>query len=623
MFSKVLALASKFRVAIATALALGWLLPHRFCVPPARGIDPSWMLSLNWNIAHGAVFGKDVVFTYGPLGNWVTRLSVYLSPVPIILFRLFLIGSFLWLLYQVFSSVKNWLFTTLVLVALVFAAKFLSIDASLWVLFFVVFYLVMYHRYGHWLLLIVALVLSLLNLYIKLNSGVVSLLCVVGFLVLQVLEQKMRWYWFVGIAMGMAAAIAGFNAWFNVSFLLYAKGSLEIIKGYNESMLNDLEFPAVLVGGLVAVAVSMGYGFWLLRQRYSLSHLFFSALFTGLVFVSFKQGFVRAFDHELWFFTLMPFCALLWFFVLQNYSLSKTSQAVVAVVALVCMACCLPYWKLGYWPHNPFGTFTRLQKPTEPTNASGALHSAKLRRIIGNQTVDIFTIEADTYFRGQLNYRSRPVCQTYSTYTAYLDSINAAFFTSPTAPAFVLYCNRTLDKRNVGWDESKTKIALLSHYVYADTVLLPPRVVKHNVDTFVVLKRRPQPLRVHYRTLFDGEMAVNQPLTVPKVDGLVVASIAPRYTFVGTLAKIFYQPGMPQLAVAQAGGQVFRYSQPVPVLESGIIINRDFDTQVDALRFFGQQPDGPSAPVSLTWLSGKHNFKPKARLKLVAVTFQP
>lgn len=36
--------------------------------PIGRGLDPSWMLGLNMAHAQHLVYGKDIVFTYGPLG---------------------------------------------------------------------------------------------------------------------------------------------------------------------------------------------------------------------------------------------------------------------------------------------------------------------------------------------------------------------------------------------------------------------------------------------------------------------------------------------------------------------------------------------------------------------------
>src|SRR6185295_12222702 len=56
--------------------ALGWSLLYFLLVAciftfpemPGAGLDPSWRMALGYMFDHGMQFGRDVVFTYGPLG---------------------------------------------------------------------------------------------------------------------------------------------------------------------------------------------------------------------------------------------------------------------------------------------------------------------------------------------------------------------------------------------------------------------------------------------------------------------------------------------------------------------------------------------------------------------------
>jgi hypothetical protein len=36
--------------------------------PAEAGLDPSWVIGLHLGVANGFLFGKDILFTYGPLG---------------------------------------------------------------------------------------------------------------------------------------------------------------------------------------------------------------------------------------------------------------------------------------------------------------------------------------------------------------------------------------------------------------------------------------------------------------------------------------------------------------------------------------------------------------------------
>src|SRR5580698_7827923 len=53
-----------------------------------RGLGASWILGLNLAHAHGLVAGRDIVFTYGPLGYLIYPDPISGSPVLALLYRL-------------------------------------------------------------------------------------------------------------------------------------------------------------------------------------------------------------------------------------------------------------------------------------------------------------------------------------------------------------------------------------------------------------------------------------------------------------------------------------------------------------------------------------------------------
>jgi len=272
-------------------------------------------------------------------------------------------------------------------------------------------------------------------------------------------------------------------------------------------------------------------------------------------------------------------------------------------------------------PYNPYKTFTLLQD-RDPNNGKGSLHNAKLNRIIGQQTVDIFTYETDTYFRANLQYKSRPICQTYGSYTNYLDSLNAQFFSEKHAPEFVMYCNKTIDLRNAGWEEAYTKIALLSRYQYIDTVLLPSKNEGSPPDTFVIMQKRKMPLETKVSVLTDTVMQLNSKIAIPSSPGLIIARITAHYTMLGALQKILYHPAPPLIAVSDSVGRSNSYLHPLPIIRSGFIVNKDFESQEDAIKFFKGTADGLSKPKHFTFLSGDGNFTTNYPLTLLEVIIQ-
>jgi len=43
---------------------------------PSAGIDNSWRIALEMAYQKGLIFGKDIIYTYGPLGRLTQRISI-------------------------------------------------------------------------------------------------------------------------------------------------------------------------------------------------------------------------------------------------------------------------------------------------------------------------------------------------------------------------------------------------------------------------------------------------------------------------------------------------------------------------------------------------------------------
>jgi len=74
--------ASGRRILIVVLTLILALLLVQFPTPPARGLDPSWSMSLLYFHQRGLEFGRDVIFTYGPLGFLLA--PTYFGHVPLV-----------------------------------------------------------------------------------------------------------------------------------------------------------------------------------------------------------------------------------------------------------------------------------------------------------------------------------------------------------------------------------------------------------------------------------------------------------------------------------------------------------------------------------------------------------
>jgi hypothetical protein len=61
---------------VLLSLAMCLSLPATFTVLPDMGLDPSWQISLQLAAIQDKDFGREFVFTYGPLGYLLIHAAV-------------------------------------------------------------------------------------------------------------------------------------------------------------------------------------------------------------------------------------------------------------------------------------------------------------------------------------------------------------------------------------------------------------------------------------------------------------------------------------------------------------------------------------------------------------------
>ncbi|MBW4496495.1 MAG: hypothetical protein KME26_26145 [Oscillatoria princeps RMCB-10] len=100
--------ADSFELLKKWSLSLGWLIPAGYCfiafLPFPRGIstglDPSWKYAISRLAADRAIFGQDIIFTYGSLGYLIRGAALDDNFFPIVAFRVavhtVLFGLALW-----------------------------------------------------------------------------------------------------------------------------------------------------------------------------------------------------------------------------------------------------------------------------------------------------------------------------------------------------------------------------------------------------------------------------------------------------------------------------------------------------------------------------------------------
>jgi len=452
--------------------------------PPALGLEQSWELVLEYAAEHHLQFGKDIVFTYGPLGFLRTHHSQALLIGARVLFAFFWSAIVALSATSLARRMRGWGRYAFLALLLVF---------SLWGYDQIVFFTMACgavilldddytQRWQVPLFLFVFVVLSLTK-FTFFIAGVGSVAIIAG---IRTLEGKIK----AALAL-VAAACTGFiTGWVALGQGLtnlphWIRQSLEIAWGFNAAMSL---VPKVLVLRAMLAALFLFFvalALIIRRVPANLSRMGIILIMTQYVFFAWKEGFVRAGGHVFIFIWFLPlafgFCCLRDFWGALPTRWRWTLLSLYAGTVVLCLAAAhfqarnAAKYQLANWPRH---MRTNVQMIVEILRGrAGSLFAARrnpainrepvlahAKAEIGNETVDVMNYLQWAALANEMNYRPRPVMQGYSAYTPYLQDLNKAYFTGARRPRYVLLYQQTIDNRFPTLDDSAALNYVLNNY---------------------------------------------------------------------------------------------------------------------------------------------------------------
>jgi len=520
---------------------------------PTLDIDHSWQAILEYAAEHSFRFGRDIIFTYGPLGYLNTEVSQ---------------GH---LLLQRIAFSLAW--SGCVAASVVFLARRLALLPRLlfiaWFLLFSWLGMLEQHLYlllaccsihlmddtdrPAWHELPVVLAMAGISL-VKFTFFLAAAIPLLGITAARLARREYsRGLGLCGSAITLLALcwlLAGQKL---ADLLPWIKASLQITSGYSGAM-GLVASPGALASGLVTLAL---FGLAILalaaKREPDYGLLLFGLISACYAFLTWKHGFVRAYGHVQIFFQTMPLLFASLVAVAGEGPLSLNRRKMVQGAFLLSLAVCLA----GIQLHQPGSIAARIKAaPAEfgshlaqlggvltgsarrHYQALGDRHQELLapallptiRSTVGRESVDVLNVSLWAAPANGMNYTPRPVIQGYSVYTPWLQEKNLEFFRSPAAPAYLLMDMLTIDNRFPALDDAPALLHILGNYA----------PVAREGQFLLLKKRSNQPVRpqpVHEQQLRFGET-----MDLGRWNsGYLVAEITTRPTLAGRLADILFQ----------------------------------------------------------------------------------
>jgi hypothetical protein len=471
--------------------ALVWLLilrpPH---VHATVELDASWKQLIGFDYREAVQAGVDFLFTYGPLGYFLAAHPTYLPDLYWQRVRADMVLKALLVIAILLPAVRMpRVWQQLVYLTVVVLVAPLADDAFPLLAITAVTLSLLLHRSGLRSVLPTVVFFAVLGMgkftYFMLGGGCVALLCVSvwrrsswrhAFVVPTTFVAAFTLIW---IAIGQSVA----------NLPAFVKGSLQIASGYNESMRWVATDGARYWFGDVLVALSaiglalLATLFVCLRRPWQLGRWLAACAVAAALFMGWKSGFVRQdAGHSMICFccaAIVPLWA--WTFVDRARQSLLLNGLVLAASVVAFVGAFRLEGTVGYRPDNLLRLLRseaiahfdyvvglqaaqdRLEQATRQVAADNRLPA--VRAMVGDAPIDEVPHGQSILFLNDLHLRHRPVFQSYSAYTAYLQQLNGDFYEDPRrGPAFVLFQVNAIDRQFPTVADSQIYRVLLHGY---------------------------------------------------------------------------------------------------------------------------------------------------------------
>jgi hypothetical protein len=563
-------------------LALGYMLVT--LVPDAPfavggSLDAGWMYGLNLAASQGMVFGRDVAFTYGPWGHLLFPLPPALQTggyMALVFGLLASVGASVGLVVWRLGRDAAWAVGVLWACGLLgyqiatelpeFGLVAAAMAALAWV------------RTGGppaWamggLAILTAAAFLTKGTHFVLGIGIMACLAVVS--------RGRGWWAGLLLPLTMAAAFRGDVR----SCAQYVWSIFELSAGYSESMTLAGPWPVYHLGLLAVFVLLVGIPF-----AARAADAWPGALMAiPLAFLAFRHAFTRQDQHSDPFLIRLALASTLILILMPKGWGRQILSAACLLAALQGAA----YLRFSGAPiYSRALDHLMLSGVRQTMQLSGARIEREaraqmpawpesVRNEVRGRTVEVIPFQTWRAASEHLNWRPRPVFQTYSAYTPGLDQWNARFLRDRGAERIV-HEGGVIDDRQLLWEDPASSFELAANYRVAT------RTAAQLVLERTATRRLDDPVRVSESVLSWGQDA-----PVPEGEGIPLASIRIQPSVAGRLYGLLVRTPAVQARARLTNGYTVSRRVVFRNLVNGVLTDC-FENSLDAI---ARVVEGPKA----------------------------
>jgi len=553
---------------------------------------------LSYAVNQNLQFGKDIIFTYGPLGFLMGRTYAGIHFYSHIIWQFLSAAVFAWLIVRTarnLSPVRSFFYYFyFLLLGTIF-------DDSFHRIIIILIGLDIIREAPHDEKLLASTmsgVLAIMSL-VKFTDLALSFIVIVCACFYDLVCKRHRRALLIVASYGLVFitiwTAVGQNP---VNIPMYISNSLEITRGYNEG-LNWEETNRIFNLGLATVFILISYSaLYYITHPHKIKSALLISVFGASLYLQWKHGFVQPNPFHIvgfFIFGLFPLMAL-------RASLEDKARAqkaknlllfIAGVTSLVGVYFAMPQlliYGLPAWPDRMVGNLEsiielrRLHGIYEERwkTDQSSFNMPHVKREVGFASLDVLGYQQGIALYNDFHYTPRPIFQSHSTHTPRLIQANVDFFKSESAPEYVLQRYQTIDNRFPSLDEARVLNILLVNYtfVFAENGYLLWKK-KGNSSTkvsFIPKLHREDKIQFNERIEL-GELR----------HGNVWVAVKYQPSFLGRIRSLLYKPPSVKITVFDQNTTLGRFNLVGPMAEDGFLLNPLIANQFDLLRFINGQ----------------------------------
>jgi len=553
-------------------------------------LDPSWFINLNYVKSLNLTWGEDVVFTYGPLAQLVTKVGWNENKYLFLFFDLFLFLNWFFILFISLKNSKNYFLTvTIAIIILLILPSWTGVATSIVLLFFFQFWIRQVFETNDVISYLFLISNSVLIFFIKLNTGLISLPIFFTLIIYKFFKKEINYKYFFFYFTTPIIIILILCNFLNVSLSNYIINSLEIIKGYNGIMYLDNQIKGSIGKIIILISLFIISIIFALHDKKlrKIEKFGYAMMYLLFFFILYKQAFVRAdIGHINEFFVYFP---LLIFTIPDFQNCTKINYVIILIL-------CMLFVDIKFLNDNKINVIdfnNKLNKKEyvngflNKTNTSGLFISEGYSKLpeefirkIGNHSVDVFPWNIQMLIENNLNYYPRPVFQSYTTYTDKLQELNFNFYNSENAPEYVIFEYQSIDNRYPLFDESLVYIVLKENYSIESVGIIDNREI-------LLLKKNSIQKKIEFEKIDEYAILLGSDL-IPKED--VLYKIETYKNILGTVFSTFKHGLDIELVIQLKKGGNFSYKTSDNLLKAGVFSKVHIKDIKDFKNYFSE-PD--------------------------------